>query len=100
MTQSKVNQASKQANVLNEETRKVLDNAKKKNTKALVVGMIFYTILLLTILGGYVYQDILANQNKKHIDCIVKLLASPLPPGSRARVLTNPSTTCNIKFSS
>lgn len=96
--EAKVKKAADKAHYLDQETRATLTAVRKKNSKAVTWFIISWTILLLVGLGGIYQQNRIANQNKKHIDCIVKLLASPLPIGARARVLTNPSTTCNIKF--
>lgn len=41
----------------------------------------------------------LAAQAKQHIDCIIKDLATPLPPGAKSRVITHPQSFCGIKFS-
>lgn len=43
-------------------------------------------------------QNSLANQNKTHIDCIVKLLATPQKPGTTHKFITNAGHTCNINF--
>lgn len=98
MTETKVKQAQDKAHYLDKETRQVLSNVKHKSSKAVAWFIVSWSILLLVGVGGIVKQNQIANQNKNHIDCIVKLLASPLPKGARARVLNNPSTTCNITF--
>lgn len=98
MSPSKLNAAANKAHVLDDATQKLLGDVKRKNNRATRWFVISWTVLLLVGIGGIFYQNYIANANKRHIDCIVKLLASPLPAGARARVLTNPSTTCNIKF--
>lgn len=40
----------------------------------------------------------LAEDNQKHIDCIVKDLATPIPSDAKSRVITSPFSDCDIKF--
>lgn len=98
MSPSKLNAAADKAHVLDDATQKLLGEAKRKNNRATRWFIASWTVLLLLGLVGIFYQNHIATANKQHIDCIVKLLATPLPPGTRARILTNASTTCNIKF--
>lgn len=99
MTETKVKKAADKAHYLDEQTRQVLTNVRKKNSKAVTWFIVSWTILLVLGIGGIVQQNRIANQNKKHIDCVVKLFTVPLPIGARSRTLSNPSTTCNINFS-
>ncbi len=91
-------QASDKAATLDKETRHLLDTAKKKNTHVFLMAMFFYSILLVLGILGIWRQNQIANQNKSHIDCIVKLLATPLPPGKGHKVITDASATCGISF--
>lgn len=87
----------------------IIREAAKINKKKVSIAVmnLYICLSILFILGVASYirinqsitkQNQIAAANKQHIDCIVKLLATPLPPGARARTLTNPSTTCNINF--
>lgn len=60
----------------------------------------YFTLSLLILVGviGIYKQNVIAAQNQKHIDCIVKLFTKPLPPQAHSRQIVNASTTCNIKF--
>lgn len=43
-------------------------------------------------------QNSIASQNKQHIDCIVKLLATPYPPNTTHKFISDASQKCNINF--
>ncbi len=63
----------------------------------------FFTLSVILILGtvGIYYQVHLATQNKQHIDCIIKDLSTPLPPGAKAKYIqyqTRLNADCKIKF--
>lgn len=40
----------------------------------------------------------LSVQNKQHIDCIIKDLATPQKPGTQHKYISELSSQCNIKF--
>lgn len=98
MTTNKVQEAQIKARVINEETQSVLSKVQKKNNKAVGWFVISWTVLLIIGLSGIYRQNQIATENKRHIDCVVKLFTKPLPPGARARIITDPNTTCNINF--
>lgn len=99
MKQSKaIEAATDKAHAIDAETRSVLDSVTKKNANAVRWFVISWTILFAVGVFGIYKQNQIANQNKLHIDCIVKLFTTPLPIGARGRAITNPSTTCNIQF--
>lgn len=43
-------------------------------------------------------QNVIAAQNKQHIDCIIKDLATPQQPGTNHKFISDLSSQCNIKF--
>jgi len=90
--------ANEKVSVLNKETRQTLYNVKHKNNLALIGFIISWSILLTVGVVGIYRQNQIAYQNKAHIDCIVKLLATPAKPG-QTRHIANLAT-CNIKVSS
>lgn len=98
MTDTKVKIASDKAHYLDQETRDVLRAVTNKNNKAIRWFIVSWTILLVVGVAGIYQQNRIASKNQKHIDCIVKLFTTPLPPTAHARAITNPSTTCNISF--
>lgn len=98
MTPNKVERASDKAYTLDKETQKLLTSVRNKNTKAIRWFIVSWTLLFVVGVTGILYQNDIARSNKQHIDCIVKLFTTPLPAGARARSISNPSTTCNIKF--
>lgn len=98
MNQSKVQNASDKAYTLDRETQDVLSHVRRSNSKALRWFTFCWTILILVGIFGIYKQNQIANQNKSHIDCIVKLLATPQKPGTTHKFISNPSQTCNIQF--
>lgn len=98
MPSSKVNVARDTAHAIDSETQAVLDNVKKKNTRAVTWFIVSWTLLFVLGVAGIYRQNQIATANKKHIDCIVKLFTTPLPTNAHSRTLSNPSTTCNITF--
>lgn len=98
MTKSKVVVASEKAHTLDKETQAVLTSVRSKNNRAILWFIVSWTILFVLAVGGLFYQNHIAAQNKQHIDCIIKDLATPLPQGSRSKYIENLSTDCNIRF--
>lgn len=98
MTESKVSTASAKAHSLDETTQHLRKSAKRKYNIALILGSIAFLILLAVGVIGVVKQNQIANKNKTHIDCIVKLLATPQKPGTSHKFISDASQTCDIKF--
>lgn len=98
VAKSKVVQASEQVKVLDEETQALLSSVKRNNTKAISWFIACWTILFLLAVGGIWKQNLIAAQNKQHIDCIIKDLATPQKPGTQHKYIENLSTDCKIKF--
>lgn len=98
MNHKKSDAASEKAKILNAETRTVIDNAKKKNNRAVFVLAICYAILVAVGIAGIYQQNRIAQQNKQHIDCIVKLLATPLPANQQHKVIDYLGGECHITF--
>lgn len=101
MTDIKVKKAADKAHYLDAETRHILSAIKSKNNKALAWFIISWSILLAVGVSGIYRQNQIAIQNKKHIDCIIKDLATPPPKGASPnakKYIENLSTDCNIKF--
>lgn len=98
VSKQRLDKKAEEVRVLDTATQDLLATVKNKNNKAIKWFVISWTLLFALGVFGIFKQNQIANANKTHIDCIVKLLATPLPAGSKSRVLTNPSTTCNIRF--
>lgn len=94
---SKVQLAAERAHLLDTETQTVLRNVRSKSNKAIWWFVACWTILFILAIGGLIYQNRIANSNRQHIDCIVKLLATPQKPGTTHKFISNLSE-CNIKF--
>lgn len=94
-TKTRAEVAGDKARVLDEHTNHLLESVKKKNNKALAWFIVSWSVLFVLGVVGIFYQNRLATQNKNHIDCIVKLLATPSSPG-QSRHITDLST-CKIK---
>lgn len=98
MLDASVKRAETKAHTLEAEAQERIKGNNYWDNKFRRFATLSLTLILLTVIGGIVYEGYLAFQSKAHIDCIVKLLATPPPPGTHVRILTNPSTTCNIRF--
>lgn len=98
ITKAEVKRADLKAKVLDKETTDTLNNVAHKNSLAVRWFVICWTILFVVGVVGIVYQNQIARSNKSHIDCIVKLLATPASSG-QTRHIANLST-CQIKVSS
>lgn len=95
---NKVQKATDYAHALDDETQAVLVAVRSKNSKAIKWFVVSWTVLFALAVFGIYYQNHLATQNKQHIDCIIKDLATPLKPGTRAKYIENLSTDCKIRF--
>lgn len=95
--------ATDKAHHLDEASQILRASAKKKWNKAIIsASLAFFTLLVIGIIG-LAYQNHYALQNKNHIDCIIKDLATPLPadaPNARKYIDIRSTLTadCNIKF--
>lgn len=96
----KTNLIKKQEEIahLDAATQAIIQRLNKNDRRLQFWAFLSLSLLLVVGLFGIFKQNQIANANKGHIDCIVKLLATPLPEGAKGRVLSNPSTTCNIRF--
>lgn len=93
-----VDKASEKTRILDTATQELLRSTRKKNSLAVTSFVVCWSILLIVGIFGIFKQNEIANQNKTHIDCIVKLLATPQKPGTTHKFITDASQTCNIKF--
>lgn len=97
-TKAEVDRAALKANVLDKETNDLLESVAAKNYNAIKWFIISWSILFALAVFGIYYQNKLATQNKAHIDCIIKDLATPLPSGSQHKYIQILSDECHIKF--
>lgn len=98
MTQTKVAIASRKAHVLDAETQAVLASVKHKNGLAIGAFIVCWSALLLVGIIGIYRQNQIAQTNKEHIDCIVKLLATPIPADKQHKIITDATNSCGILF--
>lgn len=96
-TPTVLEQKAKQVKVLDQVTQDLLASFEAKDRKRRNWTTMAFCALLLAISIGIYYQFDLAAQNKRHIDCIVKLLATPTQTG-QTRHIVNLSS-CQIKVS-
>lgn len=97
-TDPRLAKKSKEVHVLDTATQHLITSIERKNRRALVWFAVSWTILLAVGVFGIYSQNRIAAQNKTHIDCIVKLLATPQKPGTTHKFITDASQTCNISF--
>ncbi len=90
--------AAERAHVINETIQRTLHLQEQKDRRFRFWGYFSLTIVLIVGVLGIYQQNNIASQNKQHLDCIVKLFATPTPPFARTKFIQNASTQCNIKF--
>lgn len=95
----KLNRASEKAHVLDDTIQEILSRQEHKDRRFRLSAYILLGLVLSLGVIGIFEQNHIANQNKQHIDCVVKLFTTPLPVTYRSRTITNPGTTCDIRFS-
>lgn len=95
---SKLDQKREEIQHLDIATQAVINRIDKNDRRLRTWG--FFTLLLLLAVGviGIYRQNSIAIANKKHIDCIIKDLATPQRPGTTHKYIANLQTDCNIKF--
>lgn len=93
MTENKATQKSREANELNQATESILSDIRRKDIKFRTWLIITLTVLLGLAVFGVYRQNQIANQNKAHIDCIVKLFTST----DRAnKIITSTANACDV----
>lgn len=97
MTEKDVKKAVNKAHTLDEASQTLRASAKKKWNRAMVLGGGAFLILFVLAVSGLFYQNYISIQSKNHIDCIVKLLATPSKSGQTRRIVN--LSTCQIKVS-
>lgn len=98
MTANKVQDMASKAHVIDDQTQALMESVRQKNNKAMTWFAISWTILFALAVFGLYYQNHLASQNKQHIDCIIKDLATPQKKGTQHKYIDRLSTDCSIKF--
>lgn len=121
MTDATVRKASEKAHALDavsQDLYKTRKSVKRKWNKALIAAAICFLILFMLGVASYIrinqtvnkqnralaLQNQIAIQSKQHIDCIIKDLSTPPPPGASPNakkyidIRSTLSSDCNIKF--
>ncbi len=99
-----VQNAVDKAHHLDEASQTLRASAKKKWNLSFIFAFAAFFVLLIIGIIGLAYQNHFALQNKNHLDCIIKDLATPPPPGTSptARkyidIRSSLTADCNIKF--
>lgn len=97
-------QKSKEVKVLDETTRELLASIEHKDKRSRQWQMFAFSALLLVGVIGIYKQNQIAGQSKKHIDCIIKDLATPPPKNASPNakkyidIRSTLSSDCSIKF--
>lgn len=98
MTKTKLVKKQEEIQHLDEATQTIIRRI-DTNDRRLRLWAFFTLALLLTVgVVGIYKQNTIATANKKHIDCIIKDLATPQKPGTNHKYIVNLQTDCNIKF--
>lgn len=97
---TKLDQKREEIKHLDEATQTIILRIDKNDRRLRFSAYIFMSILLIVGIIGIFYQNHLATQNKNHIDCIIKDLATPQKPGTQHKYIDslNGLEACNIKF--
>lgn len=98
VTKADVDAKTEEVAQLDAATQHALHSIRKSNRRFSVSAYILLVLILVGVGLGLYYQNNLATLNKQHIDCIVKLLATPQKPGTTHKFISNASQTCNIRF--
>lgn len=101
MAKTKLDKKNEEIKHLDVATQAIIMRLNKSDNRLKVSAFILIVILLASAVIGIFYQNHYALQNKNHVDCIIKDLSTPLPPGAKARVIdyqTRLSADCKIKF--
>lgn len=99
-----IKKAADKAHNLDEASQTLRASAKRKWNKALISFIVAFFILLFVGVIGIYYQNQVAGQSKRHIDCIIKDLATPPPKGASPNakkyidIRSTLTSDCNIKF--
>lgn len=101
VTKADVDRAALKARVLGEETTRVLDSVASKNYNAIRWFVVSWSVLFGLAVFGLFQQNHIAQENKNHIDCIIKDLATPRPTDKSQKYIDYQSILskdCKIKF--
>lgn len=105
VSKQRLDAKAREVKTLDTATQDLLKSVKKKNNRALLAAIIAFSLLFLVgvitlvfVLKGINRQNQLAQQNTNHIDCIVKLLATPLPSNKEHKVIEYLGATCKVRF--
>lgn len=95
---SVLEQKSKQIRVLDATTQALLADIAIKDRKQRFWASVAFALLMVVGVVGLYYQNYLSVQNKAHIDCIIKDLATPRPPDTQQKYIELLGNECHIKF--
>lgn len=101
MARTKLEKKKEEIQHLDAATQAIIGRLNKSDKRLKVVAFIILVFLLTVGVIGILYQNHYALQNKKHIDCIIKDLATPPPKGTppdARKYIANLETDCQIKF--
>lgn len=101
MAKSKLDKKKEEIQHLDEATQAIILRLNKSDKRLKVSAFLLIIILLATGVIGILYQNHYALQSKNHIDCIIKDLATPQPPGTAHKYIdyqTSLTSNCKIKF--
>lgn len=88
-------QKSREVEVLDKTTKELLTSMESNDRKRRRWGTVAFLVLFLVGITSIYYTIDLSRQNKEHIDCIVKLLVTPVKAAHK--VIVDPNGKCNIE---
>lgn len=98
MKKTRLDRKAEEIQHLDEATQAILHKLNKSDIRLQISAFVLLFIVVTSGVAGIFYQNHYALQNKRHIDCIIKDLATPQKPGTTHKYITDLQTECNIKF--
>lgn len=97
MALSKIQKKQEEIKHLDAATQAIIKRLNKNDQRLRLSALVAIGLLLAVGVLGIYRQNQIANANKNHIDCIVKLLSTPSATGQTRRIINLES--CQIKVS-
>ncbi len=99
-SKSKLDQKTIEIQHLDQATQSILLKIDINDRRLRLSAYAFMSLLLIIGIAGIFYQNHLATESKRHIDCIIKLSETPIPKDAHSRyiAINTINNTCQIKF--
>lgn len=95
MGKSKIEQKQEEIQHLDTATQAIIKRLNKNDQRLRFSALLAISLLMVVGVFGIYKQNQIANKNKEHIDCIIKLFTTPTSSGQTRRIIDLES--CQIK---